>query len=162
MVAQAIDREQRRVRSISRFMDDRTAASPAFKGRLDEAAAKIAALWKTIGITDEPIVPSSERRRGRGEGEDTRVPARARDVKGPLGPGDPWVQEKAGDAARALAINRSPYPDVTFEIVNFIDGTRTISDIRDAVSAEFGPVPLPAVVEYLELLARVGAVTMGR
>ncbi|MEY4634383.1 MAG: hypothetical protein RJA55_181, partial [Acidobacteriota bacterium] len=45
------------------------------------------------------------------------------------------------------------------EIVNFIDGTRTISDIRDAVMAEFGPVPLPAVVAYLEALAKAGGIS---
>jgi aminopeptidase YwaD len=162
LVAQAIDREQRRVRSITRFMDDRTAASAAFKGRLDEAEANVGAIWKSIGLTSEPIVPSAERRRGRGEGEDARVPSRVRTIKGPLGPSDPWVQDKAGGAARTLAIARLPYPDLTFEVVNFIDARRTVSEIRDAVSAEFGPVPLAAVAEYLDLLARIGAVTFAK
>ncbi len=47
--------------------------------------------------------------------------------------------------------------DLVYEITNFIDGRRSISDIRDAVSAEFGNVPLPAVVEYFERLAKAGA-----
>ena len=51
------------------------------------------------------------------------------------------------------------HADVGYEIVNFIDGTRTISDIRDAVMAEFGPVPLPAVVAYLEALAKAGGIS---
>jgi hypothetical protein len=49
--------------------------------------------------------------------------------------------------------------DVTYEIVNFIDGTRTVGEIRDAVSAEFEPIELRAVAEYLDLLASAGAVT---
>ena len=44
------------------------------------------------------------------------------------------------------------------EIINFVDGKRSISDIRDAVSAEFGAVPLPAVVEYFETLAQAGII----
>ena len=46
--------------------------------------------------------------------------------------------------------------DLMHEIVNFIDGKRSIRDIRDAVSAEFGAVPLPAVVGYFETLDKAG------
>jgi aminopeptidase YwaD len=37
-----------------------------------------------------------------------------------------------------------------YEIVNFIDGKRTVADIRDAVSGELGPVPLEIVSDYLK------------
>jgi hypothetical protein len=46
--------------------------------------------------------------------------------------------------------------------VNFIDGVRTVRDIRDAVSAEFEPIELSIVAEYLDLLAKAGAVTFTR
>ena len=36
-----------------------------------------------------------------------------------------------------------------YEIVNFIDGKKSIADIRDAVSAEFGPIPVAIVSDYL-------------
>jgi hypothetical protein len=36
-----------------------------------------------------------------------------------------------------------------YEIVNFVDGKRSVADIRDAVSAEFGPIPLEVVSDYL-------------
>ena len=36
-----------------------------------------------------------------------------------------------------------------YGVVNFVDGHRTIGDIRDAVSAEFGPIELDLVAEYL-------------
>ncbi len=37
-----------------------------------------------------------------------------------------------------------------YEIVNFVDGKRTVGDIRDAVSAEYGPLPIDLVTDYLE------------
>jgi hypothetical protein len=42
--------------------------------------------------------------------------------------------------------------------VNFIDGKRTVSDIRNALSAEFGPLPTTAVARYVEDLVEVGVV----
>jgi len=36
-----------------------------------------------------------------------------------------------------------------YEIVNFVDGKRSAADIRDAVAAEFGPIPLEIVIDYL-------------
>ncbi len=49
--------------------------------------------------------------------------------------------------------------DITYEIVNFVDGRRTVSEIRDAVSAEFAPLELSAVAEYFAVLAKAGAIT---
>jgi aminopeptidase YwaD len=40
-----------------------------------------------------------------------------------------------------------------YEIVNFVDGKRTAGEIRDAVSAEYGPLPLSLVTDYLEACA---------
>lgn len=45
-----------------------------------------------------------------------------------------------------------------YEVLNFVDGKRTAQEIRDAVSAEFGPVPLELVVEYLRALEKIGVV----
>ena len=50
--------------------------------------------------------------------------------------------------------------DVMYEMTNFIDGKRSISDIRDAVSAEFGSAAIPAVVDIFERLAKAGAITL--
>jgi aminopeptidase YwaD len=36
-----------------------------------------------------------------------------------------------------------------YEIVNFVDGKKTVAEIRDAVSAELGPIPLELVSDYL-------------
>ncbi len=94
---------------------------------------------------------------------DRRVPRRNPVVRGPLGPSVDWVRDRAGPEAAVLAIARVPRgEDVAYEVVNFIDGSRTVSDIRDAVSAEFGPIDVQVVAEYLELLAKIQAITLSR
>ena len=45
-----------------------------------------------------------------------------------------------------------------YEIVNFVNGKRTIGEIRDAVSAEYGPIPLDLVSDYLKACAEAGVV----
>jgi hypothetical protein len=44
------------------------------------------------------------------------------------------------------------------EVLNFADGKRNAQEIRDAVSAEYGPVPVEMVVEYLRALEKIGLV----
>jgi len=48
--------------------------------------------------------------------------------------------------------------EYAYEVLNFADGKRNAQQIRDAVSAEYGPVPLEMVVEYLKALEKIGAV----
>jgi hypothetical protein len=43
-----------------------------------------------------------------------------------------------------------------FELVNFIDGQRSVSQIRDALAAAYGPVEQAVVARYIEDLVRVG------
>ena len=40
-----------------------------------------------------------------------------------------------------------------YEIVNFVNGKRTVGEIRDAVSAEYGSLPLDLVADYLNACA---------
>jgi hypothetical protein len=48
--------------------------------------------------------------------------------------------------------------EYAYEVLNFADGKRNAQGIRDAVSAEYGPVPLEVVVEYLKALDKIGVV----
>jgi len=48
--------------------------------------------------------------------------------------------------------------EYAYEVLNFADGKRNAQEIRDAVSAECGPVPLEMVVEYLRALEKIGVV----
>jgi len=46
--------------------------------------------------------------------------------------------------------------EYAYETLNFVDGKRNAQQIRNAVSAEYGPVPLEVVVEYLRALEKIG------
>jgi aminopeptidase YwaD len=46
--------------------------------------------------------------------------------------------------------------DYAYEALNLVDGRRSAQEIRDALTAIYGPVPLAAVVEYLRALESVG------
>ena len=48
--------------------------------------------------------------------------------------------------------------EYAYEVLNFADGKRHAQEIRDAVSAEYGPVPLEMVAEYLRALEKIGVV----
>jgi aminopeptidase YwaD len=47
-----------------------------------------------------------------------------------------------------------------YEIVNFVDGKRSVGEIRDAVAAEFGPIPLDVVADYLKALEEAKIVAL--
>jgi aminopeptidase YwaD len=156
IIAQGVLREQRRLDSMKRFLllDD----SPHLE-RLKAALGDTGrGLLMTIAgpAGADRIAKAGFRGSPRG---DPRVPRRNPSVKGPLAPDGDWVKEHGGDGA-PIGIAKVPNSgDVTYEIVNFIDGTRTVSEIRDAVSAEFEPLDMKLVTEYLDLLAKVGAVS---
>lgn len=145
MFGQAIEREQRRMRSFERFMPQ--PVDPMLRSRIADMERGITSVWTSMGITSSPFVPAAERIRGRG-GEDRRVVSKTK--PGPLPTPEP-----------PTAFLKFPDVDLVIdELGNLIDGRRSVSDIRDALSAEFGPVALPVVVEYVERLAKAGAVSL--
>lgn len=146
MFGQAIDREQRRMRSFERFMP--SPVDPMLHSRILDMEKGITGVWTSMGITSSPFVPPAERIRGRG-GEDRRVPSKVK--PGDIAPVDP-----------PTAFLKFENTDtILYELANFIDGTRSISDIRDAVSAEFGvALPIPSVTDYFDRLAKSGAIAI--
>jgi aminopeptidase YwaD len=48
--------------------------------------------------------------------------------------------------------------EYAYEALNFADGTRTAQQIDEELSAEYGPIPVDLVVEYLQALRRVGVI----
>lgn len=145
MFANAIDREQRRIRSFEQFMP--APIDPQLRSRIVDMENGITGVWASIGITPSPYVAPAERIRGRG-GEDRRVPSRS--SKDAL----PKVE------LPTAFLKFDNVEVVVAELGNFVDGKRSISDIRDAVSAEFSPIALPVVVEYFERLAKAGAISL--
>lgn len=49
---------------------------------------------------------------------------------------------------------------LVYEALNLVDGKRSVREIRDVLSAAYGPVALDAVFDYLKLLEKVGIVAM--
>jgi aminopeptidase YwaD len=52
--------------------------------------------------------------------------------------------------------------DYAYEVLNFVDGKRSARQIRDMASAEFGPVSIELVTEYLRALEAAGVVKATR
>lgn len=46
--------------------------------------------------------------------------------------------------------------EYAYEALNFANGTRSVRQITDALSTEYGPVPQELVVEYLQALEKIG------
>lgn len=49
--------------------------------------------------------------------------------------------------------------EYAYEALNLVDGKRTVRQIRDDLSAIYGPVPIEVVAEYLDVLRRIGVLT---
>jgi hypothetical protein len=47
-----------------------------------------------------------------------------------------------------------------YEIVNSVDGKRSVGEIRDAVAAEYGPIPIDVVVDYLKACEEAKILTL--
>jgi len=108
---------------------------------------------------------ANKRKRDDAEGRYSRIiPERIPEMRGPINFFRPeygrwWLMEKTGDEhfERNVPIaQRGDY--VMYEALNFADGKRSVLAIRDAVSAEFEPVPLVEVAQYFEFLEKVGVV----
>ena len=100
-----------------------------------------------------------------GNGTSARVYSRAESPKGPMSVfGYNYFNDKYG-AEKAAKIRVFGYSGIwggggayAYEILNLVDGMRSVTDIRNAVSAEFGPIPTMYVKEYLEALASIGVI----
>ena len=138
--------ERRKVHSIEPF---------AF---LDESEHAGAVAWldglEKLLVTPEPriYIPRNE-----------TVYARNKDIKGPMHAfGYSYIDDKLGAERAAnlrLSNHSTPHGDggmFAYEALNFVDGKRTISEIRDWLVAELGDVPLEYVEEYLSALESIG------
>jgi hypothetical protein len=94
---------------------------------------------------------------------DETVYSRNPDIEGPMRAfGYSFIEDKLGaDAVAQLKLgqHRTPHGDggmFVYEALNFVDGERTVSDIRDWLVAELGGVPLEYIAEYLATLESIG------
>jgi hypothetical protein len=87
------------------------------------------------------------------------------EIQGPMGAfGYSFLEDKLGnEALGGLRMRRfegryGSAGQFVYETLNFVDGNRTVSDIRDWLMTELGPVPLEFVEEYLAALESIGVV----
>src|SRR5205085_11025040 len=88
-----------------------------------------------------------------------RVPVRK--VTGPMNVYyyDYVTERAAGDTRAALTLAARPHGEILlYEILNLVDGKRSVQAIRDYLAAAYGPLPIEEVADYLRLLERVGVV----
>lgn len=94
---------------------------------------------------------------------DGTIYERNSEIEGPMGAfGYSYLDDKYG-ADNVATLRLRSYNGLhgsggqyTYEALNFVDGTRTVSDIRDWLTAELGAVPLEYVAEYLAALESIG------
>ena len=140
--------ERRKVHSVERFAtltEDDHEAAMSF---LAELQTLIAA----------PVANSDAER-------DETVYERNADIQGPMGAfgysylSDKYGQEKLADLRlRQYTGAHGNGGQYVYEALNFVDGRRTVSDIRDWLTTELGPVPIEYVEEYLAALASIDVI----
>ena len=85
---------------------------------------------------------------------DERIPLRT--TRGPL---DQELPQSKLVPAEATVYTSPAFPlgeSARFELVNFVDGVRSVSDIHNAVRAEYGNVTLNVVAKYFDDLVKIG------
>jgi hypothetical protein len=96
-----------------------------------------------------------------GEAGASAVYRRNPDPKGPM-TGFGYSYFEAGRKAQGIAAPALPRrqglwgAEYAYEALNLVDGRRSVGEIRDALTAIYGPVPLAEVAEYLDDLRRIG------
>jgi len=90
---------------------------------------------------------------------------RIAEVRGPMSVfGFDYLESRLG-AEKVAALGLLRYAglrgsggEYAYEVLNLVDGRRTELQVRNAVSAIYGPVPLEIVVEYLSALESAGVI----
>jgi aminopeptidase YwaD len=159
LLAQLLRREQAGLQSFGSYTQSHPPALALTVAALKSQAATLNG-WliqaaAARGARDPSWTPA-----WRATAEAKRVPRRI----GEFGPltfqNDDVLRDRLGEerirTIKLLSAGSSHFVNVqdrsalyAYEIVNFVDGQRSIADIRDAVSAEFGPIPLDIVSDYL-------------
>jgi len=159
-MTQMLRREQAELRSFSTYTLSDPAKAAVFEKDLDAQAAMLNK-WlehsaEMRGVHDFQALPP-----WRAEPDASRVPERTAQF-GPLTyQNDDVLLDRLGSERVGKIKLLSAGSDrllraqdlgelYAYEIVNFVDGKRSVGEIRDAVAAEFGPIPLDIVADYLK------------
>ena len=138
---------QEPTRSYLRMLEENLVANQ--KLFLREVDEHYRILCQRLSYPSRPITLTEEEKRAA-----KLVVIRSEDFKGPLASG--YLAEKLGD--ETIEEKLPLRGNIAYETINFIDGKRSLLDIRNAVSAEYRPIELKSVEAYLRLLEKVGLV----
>ncbi len=175
IVAQTLAREQATLGSLATYTGSQPAQLGLFTQALEtQATGYLATLHAEAAARG--AVGHAPQAPWRDQAEATLVPARVnpQDAFGPLTyQNDDVLRDRLGaertakirllqsSSSRLLRVqdNSALY---AYEALNLVDGKRTIGQIRDVLSAEFAPLPLALVAEYLEACAEAHIVELHR
>ena len=121
----------------------------------EEYKAYIKSLQSTIG-SGKPIVNS--------DSKNLIVYSRKEGLKGGMLSfgydyfGDHYPANKPEPKLFSFNAPRGNGSEYAYETLNLVNGQNTISDIRNILSAEFGPIPIAFVREYLEALKSIDVI----
>ena len=121
--------------------------------RLWPSTAKaVAAETASLSRTLSPPPPPADR----------RVPTRNPAIVGPLDIYyyDYFADIPGADLSQTALARREDGDVIAYEAINLADGKRSISEIRNILSGRYAPVPLSAIAEYFDLLAKAGVVRL--
>lgn len=125
-----------------------------------EANTFFAGLERLLGGV---IAPSA------GQGDGRLVFRRNAKVKGPMSAFgyDYFTDHYGADKEQTVRLlrhqgSRGSGGEYAYEVLNLVNGRRTAQEIRDAVSATYGPVPLEVVLEYLRALESIRVIEIVR
>jgi aminopeptidase YwaD len=161
LVDQGFVREKKTLESLRPFAGKDAAAASDLRGRLAglEAVRAVhikgvddlyASRCKALGVKAEKAVPTKDEVRLAG-----LVPVRTEKM------GD--MMSLWGLREEMRKLNYQPSPSILMaetELRNFVDGERSILDIRDAASAEFEPLDLLEVEKWVGIQEKLGLVTV--
>lgn len=131
-----------------------------FAGAAEEAVAEGIAFLNVLEDTAPAPEPAYA-----DTGEYDTVYARNPDIKGTMSAfGYSYLADKGAGIDPAM-LRLGAHPNLwgesggyTYEALNLVNGQRSVREIRDWLMAEFGPVPVQAVADYLAALAGIGVI----
>ena len=103
------------------------------------------------------------------QGDGRLVFRRSAKLKGPMSAFgyDYFTDHYGAERERALRLPqfqgvRGSGGEYAYEVLNLVNGRRTAQEIRDVVSAVYGPIPLELVVEYLQALESIRVIEVAK
>jgi hypothetical protein len=181
LIARSLERDVESLSSVLMFSPGNEGLADKVEGLVDQLSGAWLILTgqlteqrkgNKITFTIEPKEPSKERprkpnpkdaSRPRTASVDySRVPERR--VTGPMNVYYyDYVEDHASEDDRLIVERigaRARGDIIMYEILNLVDGKRSIQAIRDYVAAAYGPIPVEEVADYLRMLEKIGVVKL--